>query len=110
MKTIDEEAAEFDKTRIIRIPYDYAASFKAGVKLAQQWISVEEEEHPPITEICESDGELHYSAYVLLKVKTLDYPVTGYYCQFNDDQFFDVFCKDEVKQKDITHWRLIERK
>lgn len=117
MKTIDEAAKESAKKawsnyenpsehNIIGSEMD----FKAGAKFAQQWISVEEEEHPPITEICDSDGKLHYSAYVLLKVKTLQYPVVGYYCFFDDDQLFDVIGEDEVKQEDITHWRLIEIK
>jgi hypothetical protein len=61
--------------------------FNSILDIKIEWISIEEET-PVITKLCDSDNKFHYSEYLLVKVENVKTPIAGYYCHFNDDQFF----------------------
>lgn len=81
-------------------------AFEAGVEFAQQWYDVNDE--LPETPIIEEN--IHYSEYLLIKVKGYSYPFIGYYVKANDDEFFSFIFKGIISQEDITHFRPIELK
>lgn len=83
------------------------AGIRVGVRLAQKWISVDDDEYPDII------IDNMFSDYIFIKVKGYEHPFVGYYVNASDDSFFDFIqpsFQDSINQSDITHWRPIELK
>ena len=109
MKTIEEAAKDFNDSHVNgHHPQKWVSDiFEAGVKFAQEWISVDVK---PDTPKRDEEG-IFYSEYLLLKVKLYEHPFVGYYVKANDG-FFDIYpeVSEIVNQEDITHYRYIDLK
>ena len=97
MKTIEEVAKEFSEQGVWQCP----VSFKAGIKFAQRWISVEDE-LPEVKNHGFSDLVLTKNSYGNIMLERYD----------SESKQFNGIRYDCINNNDgqVTHWRPIELK
>ena len=97
MKTIEEVAKEFSEQGVWQCP----VSFKAGIKYAQRWISVEDE-LPEVKNHGFSDLVLTKNSYGNIMLERYD----------SESKQFNGIRYDCINNNDgqVTHWRPIELK
>lgn len=100
MKTIEEAAKEYAKLKSSSKVFidSHIDDFKAGIKFAQQWISIEDE-LPPI------ETEFNESIMVLVKDKNNDIYLAFY--NYDTKEWFTIY---KVYKVDPVYWKLVEVK